>query len=65
MVKNPLDLPKYSQTIKQKKQVAGILGQDVAPAPVVINIESIEKVQIATAAVLRDRIKSFKDTTTK
>jgi len=65
LVKNPLDLPKYAQTLKQKKQIAGILGQDVAPAPVVINIKAIERIQIATADMLTKRLESFKDTDTK
>ena len=65
LVKNPLDTPKYAQTLKQKKKIAGILGGDDHQTPQVINIKSIEKVQIAVADMLTRRLESFKNTDTK
>ena len=60
LMENPLDTPKYSQTLKQKKKVAGILGEDVPQAPQVINIKSIEKVQVMVTDMLKQRLEDSK-----
>jgi Arc/MetJ family transcription regulator len=65
LVKNPLDAPKHARMLREKKQIAGILGQDVAPAPQVINIATIEKIQIAITEVLKSRLPGHGDTDTK
>ena len=42
LVENPLDLPKYIHTVKQKKQTAGILGHEMPkPQPPTINIKEL------------------------
>ena len=60
LMENPLDTPKYSKTLKQKKKVAGILGEDVPQAPQVINIKSIEKVQVMVTDMLKQRLEDSK-----
>jgi len=43
LVKNPLDLPKFRHTVKEKKRIAGILQPDALPEPPpTINIESLK-----------------------
>jgi hypothetical protein len=59
------NIAKLKQTSKQKKQIIGILGQDTPQPPQTINIALIERVQIAGAEMLRNRLENFKETTTK
>ena len=50
------NVPKHAQMLKQIKQSAGVLDQDQAPKAVTININTIEKIQVAMADVLRSRM---------
>ena len=54
--------PKFKDVFRQKKQIAGILGDDTSPPPTTINIESIQKLQIMVGDMLR---KKLQDSDTK
>ena len=44
--KHPLDLPKYKDTVRQKKQVAGLLNTDSQPSQPMANIKNIQQLMI-------------------
>jgi hypothetical protein len=50
------NISKLKHTVKQKKQIAKLLGQDTPQPPQVINIQSIERVQIAMGDMLTKRL---------
>lgn len=64
LVENPLEAPKYAHTLKQKKQIAGILGRDTPQAPVTVNIKTLEKAQLMLADVCKSRLKELSETDT-
>ena len=55
-INNVDNVPKHAQTLKQIKQAAGVLDIDQAPKSITINISTIEKIQVAMADVLRQRM---------
>ena len=54
--KNIDNVPKHAQTLKQIKQAAGVLDIEPATKSITININAIEKIQVAMAEVLRSRM---------
>ena len=44
--KHPLDLPKYKDTVRQKKQVAGLLNPDAQPSQPMADIRNIQQLMI-------------------
>ena len=56
------NLSKLKHTLKQKKQIVGILSPDTAPAQPMVNIGSMTQIQVNLKNVLEDRLKEFSDT---
>jgi len=49
-------VPKFTHSLKQIKQVAGVLAEDTAPRQATVNIAHIEKVQVAISDMLTRRL---------
>jgi hypothetical protein len=47
----PEELPKFSALLKQKKQIAGLLSQDAAPAQPMININQVANLMLNVSQV--------------
>ena len=54
--KNVLNVPKFTHSLKQIKQAAGVLADDITPKQPTISITHIEKVQVAVAGMLTKRL---------
>jgi hypothetical protein len=46
LVENPLETPKYVHTIRQKKRIAGVLGDDKPQPQITVNIKTLEAAQV-------------------
>ena len=55
-INNVDNVPKHAQTLKQIKQAAGVLDIEPTAKSITININAIEKIQVAMADVLRQRM---------
>ena len=58
------NIAKLKHTVKQKKQITKLLGQDTPKPPQTINIQCIERVQIAITDMLTKQLEDFKNTDT-
>jgi hypothetical protein len=47
----PQELPKYASILKQKKQIAGLLSQDTAPAQATISIGQVANLMLNVSQV--------------
>lgn len=56
--KNVKNIPKFTQALKQIKQVAGVLEQDYIPKQPTISIAHIENIQVAVGDMLRNKLAS-------
>ena len=54
---DPKQYPKFKEIFRQKKQIAGLLEQDTQPRQPMINIRSIENLQVVVSGDLEKRLK--------
>jgi phage terminase small subunit len=55
-------VPKFTHSLKQIKQVAGVLAEDTTPRQPTVNIANIEKVQVAIGDMLTKRLQGTGNT---